>query len=159
MCPKYLHSNCPTLSNPFPNILQTSTQQLFIIKTSVIVSRLKSLRRVNVGSALGPLRCVHDLLYLSHVHFYKVSGGHDTQAVSVIWEMTGSRAGRGVACRHRGVSVGAREAECFSQYLQGHGGAFGIFLKVSTTKYWYKYFTFTGNHLIISRTDVFRYIS
>ncbi|KAG7240399.1 hypothetical protein INR49_026970 [Caranx melampygus] len=39
----------------------------------------------------------------------QVLGGHDTEAVSVIWKMTGSRAGGGVACPHPRVSTGARE--------------------------------------------------
>ncbi len=47
---------------------------------------------------------------MSHFLFYKVPGGHDTKAGSVIWNMTDSRAGGGVACRRPRVSATARRA-------------------------------------------------
>lgn len=73
------------------------------------VSRLKLLQRVNIGTMWGAPHSVLTFFISSMSHFYKVLGGHDTETVSVIWKVTGSRAGGGVACPHPRVSTGARE--------------------------------------------------
>lgn len=52
---------------------------------------------------------------VSPMFFSKVLGRHDTEAGSVIWEMTDSRAGGGVACRHPGGSATLDRKSCLER--------------------------------------------
>lgn len=54
-------------------------------------------------------------LLCSDLPHYKVPGRHDTEAGGVIWEVTDSRAGGGVACRHPGGSAAQDGKSCLER--------------------------------------------